>query len=60
MDKNRIEGKAKEAKGSVKQALGKLTGSDKLRAEGAADKAAGRAQNTFGGVADKARGLFKK
>ena len=39
MDKDRIVGSAKEAKGAVKNAIGKLTGDAKLQAEGKATKA---------------------
>ncbi len=52
MDKNRIEGAAKQMKGSVKEAAGKVTGDAKLEAEGKADKVTGRAQNAVGGVKD--------
>jgi uncharacterized protein YjbJ (UPF0337 family) len=52
MDKNRIEGAAKQAKGSVKEAVGKAFGDTKLQTEGAADKAAGKVQSTVGGVKD--------
>lgn len=41
MDKNRIEGAAKELKGTIKEAAGKLTGNEKLEAEGKMDKVAG-------------------
>ena len=41
MDKNRIEGAAKELKGTIKEAAGKLTGNRNLEAEGKVDKAAG-------------------
>jgi len=54
MNKDRIEGSAKQAKGAVKDAAGKLTGDAKLQAEGRADKAAGKVQNAFGGLKDKA------
>ena len=40
MDKDRIEGSATQVKGSIKEAAGKVTGDSKLKAEGAADKAA--------------------
>jgi len=60
MDKDRIKGAAKQAKGSVKEATGKLTGDAKLRAEGKADKAAGKAQNAIGGAKDAAREAAKK
>jgi uncharacterized protein YjbJ (UPF0337 family) len=55
MDKDRIEGAGKQAKGSVKEAWGKVTGDAKTEAEGKADKAEGRVQNTVGGVKDSAR-----
>ncbi|MBK1659603.1 CsbD family protein [Paracraurococcus ruber] len=55
MDKDRIEGAAKQAKGAVKDAVGKLTGDTKMQAEGKADKAEGKVQNTVGGAKDKAR-----
>ena len=44
MDKDRIKGTAKQAKGSVKDAAGKLTGDAKLQAEGKADIAAGKSR----------------
>jgi uncharacterized protein YjbJ (UPF0337 family) len=55
MDKDRIEGTAHQAKGAVKEAIGKVTGDAKTQAEGAAEKAAGKAQNAVGGLKDSAR-----
>jgi uncharacterized protein YjbJ (UPF0337 family) len=55
MDKDRIEGTATQAKGAVKEAVGKVTGDAKLKSEGAADKAAGKVQNAVGGVKDAVR-----
>jgi uncharacterized protein YjbJ (UPF0337 family) len=55
MDKDRIEGAGKQAKGNVKEAWGKMTGDAKTEAEGKADKAEGRAQNAVGGIKDSAR-----
>ena len=55
MDKDRIEGAANQAKGAIKEGVGKLTGDEKLKAEGAADKAAGKVQNAVGGVKDAVR-----
>ena len=34
MDKDRIEGSARQAKGALKEAAGKLTGDAKLQADG--------------------------
>ncbi len=56
MDKDRIEGVAKQAKGAVKETLGKIVGDKKLQGEGAAEKAAGKVQNTVGGVKDAVKG----
>lgn len=55
MDKDRIAGAAKQAKGTMKEAAGKVTGDAKLQGEGKMDKAEGKIQNTVGGLKDKAR-----
>jgi uncharacterized protein YjbJ (UPF0337 family) len=55
MDKDRIEGSATQAKGAIKEAIGKVTGDAKLKSEGAADKAAGKIQNAVGGAKDAVR-----
>ena len=59
MDKDRIEGSATQTKGSLKEAAGKVTGDEKLKSEGAADKAAGKVQNAVGGVKDAVRDATK-
>jgi uncharacterized protein YjbJ (UPF0337 family) len=56
VDKDRIEGAANQAKGSVKEVAGKATGDAKLEGEGKADKVAGKVQNTVGGIKDSLRG----
>ncbi len=60
MDKDRVAGTAKQAKGSVKEMAGKMLGDSKLQAEGAADKFAGKVQNAAGGVKDALRDATKK
>ncbi|HLT79027.1 MAG TPA: CsbD family protein [Ferrovibrio sp.] len=60
MDKNRVEGAGKQAKGAVKDALGKMTGDSKLQAEGKADKVEGKVQNTVGGAKDSIRDAVRK
>lgn len=52
MNKDRIQGSAEQVKGKVKEIAGKVTGDTKLESEGKADKAAGKIQNTVGGVKD--------
>jgi uncharacterized protein YjbJ (UPF0337 family) len=60
MDKDRVAGSAKQASGAIKQAAGKLTGDGKLKAEGAAEKSAGKVQNAVGGAKDAVREAVKK
>ncbi len=60
MDKDRIAGAAHQAKGSVKEAIGKVTGDTKIEAEGAAEKAAGKIQNAVGGAKDAVRDATKR
>jgi uncharacterized protein YjbJ (UPF0337 family) len=52
MDKNRVEGWAKEAKGKVKEGVAEVTGDDELQAEGKLDQAKGKAQNLYGQAKD--------
>ena len=56
MDKDRIKGSAQQAKGTVKEMAGKVTGDAKLESEGKADKVAGKVQNAIGGLKDTLRG----
>jgi uncharacterized protein YjbJ (UPF0337 family) len=52
MNRDRIEGAAKQAAGTVKEAAGKLLGDTKLQSEGKADKVVGKIQNAVGGAVD--------
>ena len=60
MDKNRIKGTAEQIKGSIKEAVGKVTGNDKLTVAGKAEQLAGKAQAQVGKAKDAARDLLKK
>jgi uncharacterized protein YjbJ (UPF0337 family) len=60
MDKDRIAGSAKQAGGRVKEAVGKVTGDAKLKAEGTAERATGKVQNAVGGAKDAVRDALKK
>ena len=55
MDKDRIEGAAKQVKGAVKEGVGKVVGDAKLQAEGKADKVEGKVQNAVGSAKDALR-----
>lgn len=54
-DHDRIEGAATNMGGKVKEAAGKVTGDEKLKAEGRADQVKGKVQNTVGGMKDAIR-----
>jgi uncharacterized protein YjbJ (UPF0337 family) len=60
MDKDRMSGAMNQAKGSLKDAAGKVTGDTKLQAEGKADKAVGEAQSAVGGAKDSVRDAVNK
>ena len=55
MDKDRIKGSMDQAKGKIKEGVGKATGDSKLETEGQADQFTGKVQNTIGGLKDKVR-----
>ena len=59
MDKDRIAGAAKQAKGAVKEAAGKALGDSKLTAEGKSDKVEGKIQNAVGGLKDAVKDAVK-
>lgn len=52
MDKDRIAGVAKQAKGTIKEATGKFLGDAKLTADGISDQIEGKIQNAIGSVKD--------
>jgi uncharacterized protein YjbJ (UPF0337 family) len=60
MDTDRVKGAAHQAKGAVKETVGKLTGDAKTEAEGKTEKAAGKVQKTVGGLKDSAREAVNK
>ena len=55
MDKEHVKGAADKVKGAAKDAVGKMTGDEKLQSEGRMDKAKGAAHNAAGDVKDAAR-----
>lgn len=55
VNKDQVEGLAKQAKGSVKQAAGKAMGNRQMQAEGAVDKVAGKVQKGVGDAREKVK-----
>ena len=47
---DKAEGTAKDLKGRAKESAGKLVGNDRLRGEGRADQAEGKAQKKVGDI----------
>jgi uncharacterized protein YjbJ (UPF0337 family) len=45
-----------KAKGSIKKGVGEVTGDEKMKAEGAADKTKGKVESAVGGVKDALKG----
>ncbi|WP_459103696.1 CsbD family protein [Devosia sp. A369] len=60
MHKDEVKGVGKQVKGAVKDAVGGLTGNEKLQAEGKLDKAAGKIQQKVGEVKDAGRDALKR
>jgi uncharacterized protein YjbJ (UPF0337 family) len=56
IDKDRTEGSFDQAKGSIKETTGKLTGDSRLESEGKADKLGGKIQSTIGGIENAIKG----
>ena len=52
MDKDRVEGKAKDVAGRIQRQAGEWTGDEESQAEGAAKQAEGKVQNAWGQVKD--------
>ena len=59
MDDDRVKGAVKQVKGSIKEAIGKITGDATTEAEGTAEKLTGKTQAKVGEVKDSARGSLK-
>ncbi len=55
MNKDQIKGRVEEAKGSIKEAAGRMTGKPDLQDRGTAQKAAGKVQKTYGDVKDEVK-----
>jgi uncharacterized protein YjbJ (UPF0337 family) len=52
-NKDEVEGKYEQAKGSVKEGIGNITGDDEMSSKGAADKLKGDVQEGWGGTKRK-------
>jgi uncharacterized protein YjbJ (UPF0337 family) len=55
VDKDRVEGKAKDIAGRVQRHVGEWTGDTEAQTEGAAKQVEGKVQNAWGQVKDAAK-----
>ena len=55
MNKDQIKGRVEEAKGKVKEVVGKAVGNPRVEAEGDADQLVGKVQKTYGDAKNEAR-----
>ena len=55
MDREHVKGAADKVKGAVKDTVGKVTGDEKMQAEGKLDKAKGAAHDAVGDAKDAVR-----
>ena len=60
MDKDRIAGSIEQAKGVIKEGVGKATGNTKLTVEGEAEQVLGKVRQAAGRMKDAARDALKK
>jgi len=59
-NKNERDGKVDQAKGRVKQAVGDLTGDEKMKAEGQMDEAGGKVEEAVGKLQRKTAAAIEK
>jgi len=60
MNKDQVDGRLEQAKGKVKEVAGKVTGSERLEAEGDADQIAGKTEAAVGDAKEKVKNAIDK
>lgn len=59
MNKDQIAGRIDTAAGNVKEAVGKVIGSEKLQGEGVADQVSGKVQSGYGDAKEQVKDSLK-
>jgi uncharacterized protein YjbJ (UPF0337 family) len=59
MNKDQVQGRVEEAKGSIKQTTGRVIGNPDLEDRGRVDKVAGKVQKTYGDVKEQLKDANK-
>lgn len=60
INKDQVEGRARELGGTIQQEVGKLTGKKTLQVKGAINKTVGAGQAKLGDLAEKAKNANQK
>ena len=60
VNKDQVNGRVKDAQGTVKQAVGKLVGNQKLEAKGRVQKVVGRTQAKIGDLKSDVKSVMKR
>ena len=60
MNKDQVKGRVEQAKGTVKENVGKAVGNPNLRDEGTVDKTAGKVQSTYGDAKENVKNAVDK
>jgi uncharacterized protein YjbJ (UPF0337 family) len=60
MNKDQVKGRIEKAKGSIKEAAGRMTGKPDLQDRGTLEKAAGTVQKTYGDAKEQLKKEWKK
>ena len=60
MNRDQVQGRMEQAKGTAKEIAGDVTNDPNLRDEGSADKAAGKVQSTVGDAKEKVKDAIDK
>jgi|CXWL01.1.fsa_nt_gi uncharacterized protein YjbJ (UPF0337 family) len=56
----KVKGQEKQVKGNVKEAVGKVTGNDRMKASGRTDVSEGKAQAAVGDASQKVKKFAKR
>lgn len=59
MNDDQVKGRLTDAKGHIKEAVGKAVGNEKLESEGLADQAKGTTQKTYGDAKEDVKDAVK-
>jgi uncharacterized protein YjbJ (UPF0337 family) len=59
MNKDQVQGRVEEAKGSIKQTTGRVIGNPDLEDRGTIEKVGGKIQKTFGDVKEQVKDANK-